>query len=135
MSNSSPSTSGLLFLGFAICGMAMVNAHSADSLVLASQDLQKSNVEIEALRNQALHGDLKASNELEKYFGVFVGDDIQSEFWMRLSAELGDCGDTWELIRRSKGRSFFATKRETNSLQTEYWEEKWSANSCGVGAR
>lgn len=110
--------------------IAMKDTFSTEAPHIASEDLQMTKTQIDALRSKALDGDLASSNELEKYYGVYVADDIQSEFWMRLSGELGDCNDISELIRRAKARNSFATKRESSALQTEYWQERWVANSC-----
>lgn len=85
-------------------------------------------VEITAQSEAALHGSASAALRLSQHYLYFSNDLTESNFWLQVAAELGDCSAIWEYIDRIKH-----VRTIDISGHRERWERKLNSDCRSKG--
>jgi len=73
--------------------------------------------ELMASKEAAIHGDARSATALANHYLYFENDIQESNFWIRLAAELGDCRALSEVLDRSRHRVFAVSKAGLSALE------------------
>jgi hypothetical protein len=72
--------------------------------------------QLQAFRTAAIHGDATAASRVADYYAMFKNDIVESNFWLQLAAEQGDCEATTAFLGRVQHLRYLSA-----ASRVEYW--------------
>jgi hypothetical protein len=114
----------ILFLALAMqAGIAEEDSRPGQAILPASEYLLTKK-EIDGLRPLALSGDVEKALAISNHYFLFMDDEIDAEFWLRVAAEHNDCHALKEYVWR-----IAHTPRLNSEARLTSWKER-EAKAC-----